>query len=78
MFDVHDTAWRTIDSAPKDGTKVLLWTHYGADVGWYFHTQSLNVLTGKASFEHMGWSTGSLQIGSLEPTHWMPLPKAPE
>ena len=68
------TAWRTIDSAPKDGTAVLL---YGQREG---ETPFVGV------FAYAGWgekewveNTTGLEAcrAPHEPTHWMPLPDPP-
>ena len=60
------SGWRAIDSAPKDGTPVLVWDGNDCMVSWY-HT---------VSPEFLGeWYT--LAICAEEPTHWMPLPSPP-
>ena len=65
--------WQPIESAPKDGTRVLLWTGnlsalptgtemvWSATVGWWDREMS-----------HQ-WIHGS----GVDPTHWMPLPAPP-
>lgn len=62
--------WQSIESAPKDGTEVLLWgrchlrgSFYGADanVGWFEDASN-------------DWRARDLPI---KPTHWMPLPEPP-
>lgn len=61
-------AWRSIDSAPKDGTAVL--AHFGGDRHGVIHWT--------------GWGGGTWRCHftghniSSEPTHWMPLPAPPE
>lgn len=54
--------WMPIDSAPLDGTWVLLWCGYGIpDLGF---------------FGQLGqWEDSS---NFIEPTHWMPLPEPPK
>ena len=69
--------WRTIDSAPKDGTEVLLWVvhemakrcrdpiaegYAAACVGYW------------TDFNTGGWVWNGL-CGTI--THWMPLPPSP-
>lgn len=57
-------AWRLIESAPKDGTCILVPVrHIGADV---------------VSWRMNGWrETSNGLLMRDQPTHWMPLPPAP-
>ena len=59
--------WQTIDSAPKDGRKIIVKTDNGEFVSyfkqWWY------------PYEIEGFTVdGSV---SVEPTHWMPLPEGP-
>lgn len=65
-------AWRTIDSAPKDGTPLLLFarcktaTAYGTVIGWHL--------------PDLGWiecAFGPNKPIGIDPTHWMPIPARP-
>ena len=59
--------WRTIDSAPKNGTGILLgWAGRMACSGmWFEHRHA--------------WMTAHGEyVGSAAPTHWMPLPDPPK
>jgi hypothetical protein len=56
------TTWRQIESAPKDGTEIIL-----AKAGTIESEQG--VWNGAAWRTMYGWFA--------EPTHWMPLPPAP-
>lgn len=59
--------WRDIDSAPKDGTRVLTHRQGFAEsmaVAWW-HESELEWVAVHGSY----WP---------EPTHWMPLPPAPK
>jgi len=59
------TTWQPIDTAPKDGTAVLIWD--GSDMVVAICEPNLLI----------PWrSTYGDTIG--EPTHWMPLPAPPE
>lgn len=57
--------WRTIDSAPKDGTSILCTAK-----GW-----GCAVLFWNASNE--AWDDGDFKSHEDWPTHWMPLPAPP-
>ena len=66
--------WRTIDSAPKDGTQILAFYPY-----WNGHKNYQVVV------HWCGWGNGVWQISASggniidgkEPTHWKPLPQPP-
>jgi len=65
-------AWRPISTAPRDGTEVLLWQpskHRGyAIVGVY----AVSLYGPKSEWVDCG------EARPLDPTHWLPLPQAPE
>lgn len=65
--------WQTIDTAPKDGTEILLYYDQegfmGCVQGWWFSSpKEIND----------GWEFEWGFIGDPGPTHWMPLPEPPE
>jgi len=71
--------WRPIDSAPKDGTKILVFTHHG-DVElseWFKTLQDRYEPAGDGLFRKVedvcyeGWNSNL-------PLFWMPLPAPPE
>jgi hypothetical protein len=66
--------WQTIESAPKDGTELMLWDLDGfAVLGQYVS------FDGKApSGYHDGWYDSWRGYDELTPSHWMPLPSPPE
>lgn len=70
--------WRPIETAPKDGTPVLVARNlddwWGWNVGW-------------ATWEGEGYVSGWVSrgfgetpgnLGLAHPTHWMPLPPPPQ
>lgn len=67
------SAWQPIETAPTSGESVLL--YYGPVFyimeGRYFPRD-----TGYNGGMSYSW-VASLDMGDLEPTHWMPLPKPP-
>lgn len=60
--------WRPIETAPMDGTRVLLWWPYWAShpiIGYRFSSDQ--------------WRSVAALSGAGEgPTHWCPLPEPPE
>jgi hypothetical protein len=72
--------WQLIETAPKDGGPVLLWTDTrGSEDEWYvrdlldgehFACHQIGCWIGDAG----GWHVE--KIGA--PTHWMPLPAPPQ
>lgn len=70
------TSWLPIDSAPKDGTEVLVW----ACMTIYAKKLSASDAD-KSCIWVARWDAGcwlSVDDCRLSPTHWMPLPPPPE
>ena len=61
--------WQTMDSAPKDGTSVLVNVGIGISIGEY--------LKGFHSWNDGAWWIEGGQTTGV-PTHWQPLPAAPK
>ena len=63
--------WQPIESAPKDGTPILVWLKE-ASLCTHIHSARL-MEDGKPSIigHHFAFDVG-------EPTHWMPLPQPPQ
>lgn len=59
--------WQPMETAPRDGTMVLMWTEWGVIIG--FWGQRANRWLGSASSH-----TKDLE----DVRHWLPLPKPPE
>jgi len=73
--------WQPIETAPKDGTRVLLWTHDRVDIGCF--DESKHYRNGKLAFHSARWVTSTstaTRCGADEtpPTDWAPLPDGPE
>jgi hypothetical protein len=79
--------WQDINTAPKDGTTVLIYATeirlkniYG--IGYYIEKLPFNVLVGR--YVDYYWDTISVEsyfstsVLGVQPTHWMPLPNPPE
>ena len=67
-------AWRPIETAPRDGTRVLVYP------AWY-DAKSNDYRAGEAYWQRMmrkpgRWATGASSL-PYEPTHWLPLPQPP-
>lgn len=64
--------WRTIDSAPRDGTEFNIPKSIILSDGEY-------VSLGRWSIVHKRWVASEIRahIKYKQPTHWMPLPEAP-
>lgn len=58
----REVRWKEIESAPKDGTPVLLWVENGCTI---------------AEFWPPAWYSETGAVIESEPTHWMPLPEPP-
>ena len=85
--------WNPIESAPKDGTPVLLWLsekadrHYPADgvcdyiaIGLHQWGHWCTVEAedcGGMGGEYTGWMP-DWQLIRVKPSHWMPLPDPPK
>jgi hypothetical protein len=73
--------WQTIETAPHDGTSVLLFfpdLKQKIRLGSYEISEHLS--HGKSIYRHEWWSGGpQMFLGENipEPTHWMPLPPEP-
>ena len=66
LADAQKDAWQPIETAPKDGTEVLLKTSRTGRIA--------NGLWNAVNSEHGFWVWAYIQA---EPAHWMPLPKMP-
>lgn len=67
LVERETRGWQPMDSAPKDGTAILILSESSEQrVGWW---------------GTCGWTYyqkyGGTSIVMLKPTHWMPLPVAP-
>jgi hypothetical protein len=59
--------WQPIETAPKDGTKILAWEFDDYTIVWW----------GVSASGWYGWKFSDDWI-SCYPTHWQPLPAPPE
>lgn len=72
-----EPGWRPIDTAPKDGTPILLWDERGAAIGRWNH--SVTTVNGEVRSDYAFWKAPGrgLLMSDFTPEYWMPLPEAP-
>ena len=73
-------AWQSIDTAPKDGTKIDVWDGHErvADVAWHMHGCWDGEQSGPAwSFQEWHHDERHWHEVDPAPTHWMPIPEGP-
>lgn len=77
--------WKPIDSAPKDGTRILLYLpnlkdEYCVQIGYWW--ENITMAYGKVTHETRKWTWGSgfpsLIKPEPEPTDWMEIPEGPK
>ena len=88
----HDRAWRPIETAPKDGTRIQLavidmsgnilsdtgnWVEGDTHEEWDEVDDGIRVKLWEEQ-EDGHWSTNYCLDALEEPTHWQPLPSAPD
>lgn len=71
--------WQPIETAPKDGTTVLLFSNKNGlnwnVVGYGFWEGGEDIISGWISF---GFTEPAGNLGLAAPSHWMPLPAPPK
>lgn len=85
----RDSPWQPIETAPKDGTPVLIGWHDDAGAwqerrAWWDREfaiegcdDDMNTLWKQAWTDYRVASFGYEEVWEYEPTHWMPLPAPP-
>ena len=73
-WDAAQPKWQPIDCAPLDGESVLL--YYGPAY-YVMEGRCFKRERGYRKNVYYQWVT-AIDMGELEPTHWMPLPAAPQ
>ena len=75
--------WKPIETAPKDGTPILLWGGEDSDAYYFLrHEQYLASAPCRAAWVLDCWlitlaEAGFVAVTYDNPTHWMPLPPPP-
>lgn len=73
----HVVGWRTMDSAPKDGERVLVWGQPENTGELTFHRAGAHTAYWDEIDGAFCLSGSTWQGPFVHPTHWMPLPAAP-
>ena len=68
--------WQPIESAPKDGTNVLLFDGETVSYGGWVSAADQGAGPDEEYLVSAGW--WSVDLSDNQPTHWMPLPKSPD
>lgn len=72
--------WQSMESAPKDGTRVLLFIPDKKEIVIGFYVDSVEYYYGKERRRSQYWSVISKYMGLLgdpQPMYWCPLPEMP-
>jgi len=76
--------WQPIDTAPKDGTVVLLYGIWAGEIHGPARSKAFDIGSfqdGRSDFPGNDWwvlGTGDYYECWMRPTHWMPLPEPPK
>lgn len=76
--------WQPIETAPKDGTIVLLWGEWAGEINGQSGIDTMDIgsfIDGKSDYDGDDWwllVTGDAYACWMRPTHWMPLPPPPK
>jgi len=69
--------WQPIETAPKDGTRVLLYcAKASTQTKWRQGMQAVDYWRTRENAGFEGW--GKFNKSHFPATHWMPLPEPPE
>ncbi|WP_201838859.1 DUF551 domain-containing protein [Microvirga zambiensis] len=78
--------WQLIETAPKDGTRVLVYLPDGKQAVAWWELEFEPILWDQSredSKYRSAWTDGTMaswaceEMRELNPTHWMPLPEPP-
>ena len=72
--------WQPIETAPKDGTELLLYERRERFIDDDF-VEVDYIFSGAwnaESYQGECWECSEYEVFSHEPTHWMPLPEVPK
>lgn len=72
--------WMPIDTAPKDGTTILIFGAYSSDWDDYSESKKIGIMCAAWKYDesiHEGYWTPMPEnryVSDVQPIHWMPLP----
>jgi hypothetical protein len=72
-----DAGWRTMESAPKDGTVIMVACDVGEPWGWVRGVSRWDGAAGIYGWLSRGFFDPPGDLGLGSPTRWMPLPASP-
>lgn len=75
MPSAHRMEWQLIETAPKDGTSILLFGEDRVSYGGWMSAADQGAEPGEEYLISAGW--WSVELNENAPTHWMPLPDPP-
>lgn len=77
MTIAHTAEWLPIETAPRDGSQVIVLRGNRAEIASYYHRETYEF--GKLVRTAKGWTSTHAVMGLKldEPTHWLPLPELP-
>lgn len=77
---VSPQGWQSIESAPKDGTRILLLDGNIVRIGYWCSPAGFELFEQRDGWQIFECEDGcySLALDADEATHWMPLPSAPK
>lgn len=81
--ELEMSEWQTIESAPRDGTCVLLYGYWAGEISGPTNNLSIDIGSwngGKSDYDGFDWwylSTGDAYACWMRATHWMQLPPLP-
>lgn len=82
LAEEGEPMWKPIDTAPKDGTQILICMAFDADIR-PIQRDIFGLFVHRAAWwgDDVGWNVYNSQPceqpAFFEPTHWMPIPEPP-
>ena len=67
------TEWQSIETAPKDGTRILTWCPKNDAIVLYY-----DFIYDNNNEKQWFWKDTAEHMWGHQPSHWIALPKAPE